>query len=169
MRRALILGAAISSVALACDGATPSQSAKRQTLERMIDETRREFPGVPGLDVARIRNLHEDGSIVFIDTRTPEERAVSTLPGAITVEAYLEHPDRYAGRVAVAYCTVGYRSAQVTARLNADGHDVRNFEGSILAWTHAGGELVGPAGPTRRVHVYGERWNLVADGYEAVW
>jgi hypothetical protein len=34
----------------------------------------------------------------------------------------------------------------------------------------SGGELADATGaPTRRLHVYGERWNLAADGYETVW
>ena len=53
--------------------------------------------------------------------------------------------------------------------LQAKGWKVFNLKGAILAWTHAGGPLVDPEGPTRRVHVYSSRFNLVAEGYDAVW
>jgi sodium/bile acid cotransporter 7 len=49
------------------------------------------------------------------------------------------------------------------------GVDVLNLEGSVLAWTHAGGPLVRDGVSTKRLHVYGRRWNLAADGYETVW
>ena len=47
---------------------------------------------------------------------------------------------------------------------------VQNLAGSMLAWTHADGELVDSDGnPTKRLHVFGKRWNLAADGYEGIW
>ncbi len=166
----VVLVPLVASVVGGCvDGAVRTEAERLEALERMIEETRQEFPDAPSLGLAEVGALHDDGRIVFIDARTPEERTVSVLPGAITVEEFLADPGRYSDRTAVAYCTVGYRSAQVTEQLNADGHEVYNFEGSILAWTHAGRVLESETGPTRRVHVYGERWNLVADGYEAVW
>ena len=89
--------------------------------------------------------------------------------GAITPEEFEQNPDRYRGKTPIAYCTIGYRSAELARRLSAEDRPVFNFEGSIVAWTHVDGPLVGPTGPTRKVHVYGDRWNLVAAGYEAVW
>jgi len=138
-------------------------------LQGMVEETRREFPDVEGIGVDEVRRLHETGQAVFIDARSPAERAISTLPGAITPEEFERSPELYSDRTAIAYCTIGYRSAELARRLSTDGHRVLNFEGSIVAWTHAAGALDGPDGPTRRVHVYADRWNLVADGYEAVW
>lgn len=45
----------------------------------------------------------------------------------------------------------------------------QRLEGSIVAWTHIEGSLVSGDVPTRRVHVYGPRWDLAASGYESVW
>jgi hypothetical protein len=39
----------------------------------------------------------------------------------------------------------------------------------VLLWSHEGLPLTSSDGPTRRVHVYGPRWNLLPAGYEAVW
>ena len=91
------------------------------------------------------------------------------IPGAISRDDFDADRARYAGSRIVAYCTIGARSGEFAAEIQQQGWKVRNLEGSILAWTHAGGELVGPDGPTKKVHVYGRRWNLAADGYEAVW
>ena len=69
----------------------------------------------------------------------------------------------------VAYCTVGARSSTYARRMGRKGVPVLNLEGSLLAWTHAGGELTDGSSPTKRLHVFGPRWNLAADGYEGVW
>lgn len=43
----------------------------------------------------------------------------------------------------VAYCTVGYRSAQVAQRLTALGcADVKNLEGGVWAWIAAGQPII---------------------------
>jgi hypothetical protein len=55
-------------------------------------------------------------------------------------------------------------------QLREEGFDAENLVGSLLLWTHAGLPLEDADGnPTKRVHVYGKKWNLVADGYEAEW
>ena len=43
--------------------------------------------------------------------------------------------------------------------------------GGLLGWAHAGGEVVDPGTlePTRRIHVYGRRWNLLPAGWSGVW
>jgi len=160
---------AITLLVSGCGTDNRTNADKLVALEEMVEETRQEFPEVDGLGVDEVRRLYEAGEALFIDVRTAAERAVSTLPGAITPEEFERNSELYADRTPIAYCTIGYRSAELARRLSTDGRRVFNFEGSIVAWTHAEGTLEGPEGPTRRVHVYGDRWNLVADGYEAVW
>ena len=103
---------------------------------------------------------------MLVDVRSDEERAVSTLPGAVSQEAF--EATAPAGPV-VTYCTIGARSGEYADGLRKQGRDVRNLAGSLLAWTHAGGPLTDAEGePTRRVHVYGKRWDLIHSDYEAV-
>ena len=111
--------------------------------------------------------------MVLVDTRSPEEVAVSTLPNALTAAAFEARAERFdkAELLVVPYCTVGYRSARYCRQLRAEGFTrVRNLEGSILAWTQEGYELVTGPGQeaTTRVHVFGEQWALQGEGYEAV-
>ena len=106
---------------------------------------------------------------MLVDVRSDDEREVSTLPGAISQKEFEKDPDRFAGREVVTYCTIGYRSGRFTEKLVQKGWDAHNLRGSIVAWTHVGGGLDQGGTPTRRVHVYGRTWNLVAEGYEAVW
>lgn len=151
-----------------CAQAAPPTEAERvRAIEQMYEGYKKDFALAPAVDVAGYKELAAQGGTLLVDVRTPEERAVSMIPGAISLDELEEQANT--GQKVVAYCTIGYRSGQATEALRAEGWDAYNLEGSILAWTHSGGDLVGPEGPTRKVHVYGRKWNLVADGYEAVW
>jgi sodium/bile acid cotransporter 7 len=46
---------------------------------------------------------------------------------------------------------------------------VYNLRGGILAWVHDGGTVYDQNGETRRIHVYGRKWNLAPNSYQAVW
>lgn len=174
MRWLLHLGrgaATLVPLLVGCGASPPTDDpARRAALETMVAEARQEFPQVPGVDVAGLERLRREREVVLVDVREPVEREVSMIPGAIPAERFDAEREQHRDAVVVAYCTIGYRSGLWAEHLREQGFDARNLEGSILGWTHAGRPLVGPDGePTRRVHVYGERWNLAAEGYEAVW
>ena len=129
-----------------------------------------QFPGVPDIDVATLLQWQEEKDVLLVDVRSAEEQAVSRIPGAISRSDFEEDKAKYSGRPIVAYCTIGYRSAQYTEELLAQGWDAYNLAGSLLAWAHQGKTFVGPDGEaTRRAHVYGAKWNLLPHGFEAVW
>ena len=146
-----------------------SQEDRRRTLEGMVSRVRRRFPDVNTISAATLRERLPAADTVLVDVRSPAERAVSTLPGAITPEELEGRLDDLGDCTVVAYCTVGARSSRYARRMSRKGVPVLNLEGSLLAWTHAGGELTDGPSPTKRVHVFGPRWNLAADGYEGVW
>lgn len=147
-----------------------SQSERRQRLEAMYTKMAKQFPAVAEISALELMQLQREQSVVLVDVRSPQEQAVSMLPGAMTQAAFEQEHDRLPDVPIVAYCTIGYRSGLFAQRLQQQGIPVRNLRGSILAWTHAGGDLMDASGqPTRKLHVYSRRWELVADGYEAVW
>lgn len=166
---ALLLLAALPAAAVFAR--PPADDAgKRARIAELYRGYREKFPDVPGISPQELSGRLDDPDLVLVDVREPEERAVSTLPGAISREELAERSDELAGRRIVTYCTLGYRSGLVAESLREQGWDATNLEGSILGWTHAGGDLVDAEGqPTRRVHVYSKRWDLAADGYEPVW
>lgn len=155
--KTLLLALLLSTPAHADD------AADVRTIHRMYTTYRVAFLGIDEVDATDV------GDALLVDVRPVEERLVSMLPGAVPAEAVEADPTRYAGRRMVAYCTIGYRSGLWTRKQARQGLDVANLRGGILAWTHLGGELVDANGPTHRVHVYGERWDLAADSYQAVW
>ncbi|MBX2799898.1 MAG: hypothetical protein KTR31_19620 [Myxococcales bacterium] len=155
---------------LASLASPPTDSERLVRIDRMYASYRVAFSGVRDVSAAELKTTLDKGSDwVLVDVRPPVEREVSTLPGSITLAQLRADPAAYQKRRIVVFCTVGARSGWEARSLTKEGFDVRNLRGSLLAWTHAGGTLVDAAGAqTRRVHVYGRRWNLVASGYEPV-
>lgn len=143
---------------------------KRRRIGEMYAGYQAEFPDVPVVSVEElVAALEGEAPPLLVDVRQQEERAVSTLPGAVSQGELESMAGDLEGRRIVTYCTIGYRSGLYAAELRRRGLDAYNLEGSILAWTHAGLPLEHDGEETRRVHVFGPRWNLAADGYEAVW
>ncbi|MHC4948210.1 MAG: rhodanese-like domain-containing protein [Planctomycetota bacterium] len=144
-------------------------AARRRNIDTLYDKVRRGFAGINEVSVDELPALRRERDVILVDVRTPEEQAVSMIPGAITARAFEANEAEHAGRTVVAYCTIGGRSGRYTQELAARGWDAYNLKGAILAWTHADGPLEDAGGPTRRVHVHGKKFDQVAEGYEPVW
>ena len=156
--------------ATGCAGQTRlTDEEKLARVEEMVEEVERRFPEVEAVTVEEVGRLLETGSVVLVDARAEREREISWIPGAITSEEFEQDPDRYADLTVVAYCTIGHRSSEYAKRQNDKGRRVLNLRGSLLSWAHAGAPLVGPDGPTNRLHVYGETWDLAPSRYETIW
>ena len=128
---------------------------------------------VPELDAFALlgRLKSEASDYVLVDVRTEKERIVSVIKGSVTEEEYESGANAaYAGKKVVAYCTIGYRSGKYVEKLIERGVDAYNLRGSILAWTHAGGELEAPDGtPTKVIHTWGKAWALPRSDHTAVY
>jgi len=146
-----------------------SDTEKRAKIEAMYQNYKKDFPGVPDIEPAEAMRLMHEGKALFIDVRGEKEQQVSMLPGAITENQFLKDPGRYRDRTLIAYCTISYRSGKLAERLKARGITLFNLKGGLLAWVHAGGKVYDQNGETRRIHVYGRKWNLGPKDYEAVW
>ncbi len=147
-----------------------SDEQKRQKIDSLYQKYQRKFPQVEGITASQLQmELQEGRELVLIDVRKPEEQAVSMIPGALTQEQFEERQDSLRDKEIVTYCTAGYRSGFFAKKLQKRGWQVRNLEGSLLAWTHAGGTLEDSEGPTRRIHVYSADWSLESSDYEPVW
>jgi rhodanese-related sulfurtransferase len=144
---------------------------KRERIDSLYKKYTRKFPQVSGVTAVELKAELEAGDEpLLVDVRKPEEQAVSMIPGAITQKDFERRQDSFRGQPVVTYCTAGYRSGLYAKKLKKKGWQVRNLEGSLLAWTHAGGPLVDSDGQaTRRVHVYSADWSLEAGTYEPVW
>ena len=106
--------------------------------------------------------------ILFVDTRKPAEMAVSMLPGAITLEAFLKDPEKFKDRRIVAYCTISYRSGKFAQEMAKKGIAIFNLRGGLLAWVLEGEKVYDEKGETKRINVYGKKWDYPPEGYESV-
>ena len=160
---------------------SPEDARRAAEIERMVAEF--SSPSVPEITAdALMAEMLDAGTgnkpYVLVDVRTADERAVSSIPGSVSSADYESNFDaKYRDERVVAYCTIGYRSGKYVEKLIEEkGVDAYNLRGSVLAWTHAGGELVdgggsggGSGAPTTRVHTFGKKWALARSGYDSVW
>lgn len=146
-----------------------TDAEKLRQIEEQYEKYREEFPEVQDTSVAELLPLLDNRPLVIVDVREESERQVSQIPGAVSSESFEKNRNDYRGHLVVTYCTIGARSGRFAAKLSREGFDVVNLRGSILAWAHAGQPVVNQQGPTNRVHVYGPTWDLLPDGFEAVW
>jgi len=146
-----------------------SSSGKMSSLTAMCEEFRDKFD-VEYVTASEVLKRVRDGgdgvegrALALVDVRGEEERETSRLPNAMSVEEYEAKRDSMGAHDCVCYCTIGYRSGAFAEKLAKSASprdadvDVKyyNLYGSILAWTHAGGELVDANGaPTKRVHTF---------------
>ena len=101
---------------------------------------------------------------LILDTRTPQEYAVSHIPGAQFVDfgtfdkKKAQAWDR--SQEVVVYCTVGYRSERIGEQLQKLGFKhVHNLYGGIFEWVNQGNAVVDAKGKvTTKVHAYSEDW-----------
>jgi rhodanese-related sulfurtransferase len=146
-----------------------SDAAKRVEIEAMYAGYKKDFPGVQDIEPAEAMRLLEERQALFIDVRAKKEQEVSMLPGAITEPGFLNHPERYRDKVIIGYCTISYRSGKLAEKLKAQGVTMLNLRGGLLAWVHDGGKVYDRNGETRRIHVYGRKWDLGPKDFESVW
>ena len=150
-----------------CQAGVINDASQHDRVMRMYREYAEEFPLVKGISVTELQQRQLE--LVLVDVRSPEEIAVSFIPGAITKEKFEDNLDKYRDATVVVYCTIGYRSGKYAQKLQQQGIEALNLEGSLLAWSHVGGKLVNQTGATKQIHVFDRQWQLTAENYEPVW
>ena len=147
-----------------------TDTEKRIQIDNIYQQARAGFGNVPEISASEVLSRRDAGEeLVLVDVRTPEEREVSMVKGAITAEQFEAAWESYKDAAVVCYCTIGGRSGQHTQHLRDRGISALNMPGAVLAWSHAGGEFVNADGSTKRVHTHGPQLDLLATGHEAVW
>ncbi|MEE4355444.1 MAG: rhodanese-like domain-containing protein [Desulfococcaceae bacterium] len=141
---------------------------KKKIVYGMYSDYKKEFPHITDISPKEAMLLLKKGKALFVDTRKKAEMQVSMLPEAVSQAVFTEHPEKYAGRTWIAYCTIAYRSGKFAEKMRQKGIRIYNLRGGILAWTLEGGKIYDEKGKSRRIHVYGEKWDYVPDGYESV-
>jgi sodium/bile acid cotransporter 7 len=140
----------------------------KQRIEKLVKQFYAKFDDIPWLTPREFITQRQSKQWVILDVRPQAERAISMIPGALTLEQF--DLDTYQDSHVLVYCTVGYRSGIYVGELQEKGIKAFNLWGGVLAWALEGETFVTPNGQqTRKVHVYGRKWNVLPDGYEAIW
>ena len=131
-----------------------------------------EFDDIPEFSSTSLHQLSQDNNdseYTIVDVRTPEERSISMIAGAIDQESFERNRSDYLNQKIIVYCTIGYRSGFYTRSLRQSGFEAYNLSEGILGWTHIHGRLLNPKGQTtKQVHVYSRPWNLGVNNHIAV-
>ena len=92
------------------------------------------------MDVEHFAQYITNGDVQLVDVRTPEEYAEGDIEGARNIDVFdddfLEEAQKSLdkSRPVAVYCRSGKRSADAARKLSANGFQVTNLEGGILAW-----------------------------------
>jgi len=115
------------------------------------------FPGLVWVTTEQLAGWlgsADEPAPILIDTRTPEEFAVSRIDGAARVSPDSERPAPEGAlpeRRIVVYCSVGYRSGAIARRLRKQGFEhVYNLEGGLFKWANEGRPIVDAGGEPAR-------------------
>ncbi|MEO8487546.1 MAG: rhodanese-like domain-containing protein [Betaproteobacteria bacterium] len=127
------------------------------------------FPDVPFIRCGALASWLADRSRaapVVVDVRSPAERGVSMIPGAIGANdgavAVAELATLDAGFPIVVYCAGGMRSAKAARKLLEAGHtNVTNLEGGIFAWANEDRPLDCAGKATRVAHPCDAKWGAL--------
>ena len=146
-------------------------AGEKEKMEELYKEIKLEFPNVPDITAAGLKNTIDSNSkIIIVDVRSVEERRISTIQNSITEETFYQNQDSYKSHRIVAYCTIGYRSAKFIQAIRKKGFHAMNLAAGILACLHVGGVVIDSSGTeTKKVHVYGKKWALAPIGYDQIY
>ena len=145
-----------------CVGAFFVFRPPRHTMTSLQQRIDREFPEVRTISSQELAVWLADSTRphpLILDVRTPDEYAVSHLPGAKLLEpgTPVKICERKFGRPkqAVLYCSVGYRASEMARELTRAGwKDVAVLRGSIFQWVNENRPLEADGKSTGLVHPY---------------
>lgn len=157
--------------------AFPSSPEVSEKIDVLVQEFERKFQ-IPSMSPQELKIWlkRPHSRLILIDVRSQPEREVSHIPGSITpaqFSAFTGSNSQQETRI-VTFCTIGLRSSQYAQEILEDFPELKdqvfNLRGGILGWINSGGNLVDSNGKeTVNIHVYGEKWNAVPQGYRASW
>ena len=171
MHKKLYIAVAFAYLLLLKAYGQPSDKAYHLMLQGIY---RDQVPRISPAQLHQALQKEETPKPVLLDTRSPEEYAVSHLPGArfIHYEKFeLEQvQDLPKNASIVLYCAVGARSQRIGEKLKEAGYQqVYNLYGGIFEWVNRGFPVYNAKGKTEKVHAYSKAWSLWLNRGEKVY
>jgi rhodanese-related sulfurtransferase len=147
-----------------------NEQAKKEKINQMFDGYKRWFfAKAKTITVDEFLELRGREEVVLIDDRSEKERKVSMIPSAISRKEFEDQKETLRDKKIIVYCTIGLRSGQYSQKLMKQGFDAYNLKGGLLSWAHHDQKFFDENGETSRVHVYGRKWSLLPEGYQAIY
>jgi rhodanese-related sulfurtransferase len=101
--------------------------------------------GIVDLDREAVKQGLEDGSILLVDVREPQEFAAGHIPGSVSMPLSTFDPNAIPsepGKRVVFSCAAGVRSVRAIEFAQAFGHDIReHYRGGFKDWAAAGEDI----------------------------
>lgn len=119
----------------------------------------------------------DQDKIIFLDAREKVEYDISHIPGAVYV-GYKDFDIKKLNHIAkdskiVVYCSIGYRSEKITAKLRKAGYKYSyNLYGSLFEWVNLDFPVQDKDGQwTNKIHSYNKSWSkwVMNPKIEKVW
>lgn len=127
-----------------------------------------EFPDIRQMTTNDLANILDDDAkeVMLLDVREADEIAVSHLLGAVRVGSAQEAAAliRSAPQhtIIVAYCSVGYRSAELVSELQQfSARTVYNLNGSLFRWANEDRAVYRGTERVTTVHPFSDRWGTL--------
>jgi len=156
----LLIGALVS--------ANCSEPYARVDWESVEHTITTEFPKIRQITTKDLSEIIADRAkvVMLLDVRDESEVAVSHLLGAVRVgsvqeaAALVESAPHHT--IIVAYCSVGYRSAELVSHLKAiSTRDVYNLEGSLFRWANEERPVYRGTERVTSVHPFNDKWGVL--------
>ena len=168
MHRLTLVVICLLTVPAILSSAELTDSDKKRIVNQMFVDYSKEFPSVKTITSKKAMENAGSEALIFVDVRHEREMEVSVIPGSITKAEFLSQKGSYSDKTIIVYCTIGYRSGLFAREMQKQGIDTYNLNGGILSWVLEGGQVRNKTGTVKQVHVYGEKWRYVPEGYEAI-
>ena len=140
-------------------------SADWESIEHTIAA---EFPNIHQMNTDDLANILDDDAteVMLLDVREADEIAVSHLLGAVRVgsiqeaAALIQSAPQHT--IIVAYCSVGYRSAELVSELQqVSTRTVYNLNGSLFRWANEDRAVYRGTERVTTVHPFNEHWGTL--------
>ena len=155
-----------------CERFSPKESQsdhqKLMTINSIVGKLSEKFPQVKSFSPEEAQDLFAQGKIVFVDVRSNEERSVSSLPDAISLNDFQKHQTKGTDVIYVFYCDLGHRSAALVQKYQKQNISVGLLSGGIQNWVHHKGQVFNEHKAVKKIHIYAPKWDLLPADYEKV-
>ncbi len=134
-----------------------------QSFKDMANEMADSFDA-PRISAEKLQSLMNKNNLIILDTREIKEFNVSHIKNAIYVGYDNFDLDEVLKKikkdsVVIAYCSVGYRSGDITQQLKEKGIDAYNLYGGVFNWNNTDKPLYSDTKTkTNAIHGYDKQW-----------